>query len=214
MMFCATTVAIVVGAIAERGRIIPMMFFAFWWATIVYCPIAYWIWNINGWAYQYGALDFAGGGPVEIGSGFSALAYSMVLGKRQQKRIKFRPHNTSTVFLGTVLLWFGWLGFNGGSAFGGNLRAVMACWNTCLTAMFSAVTWCILDFRISKKWSVVGWCSGTIIGLVAATPACGFIPLWGSVILGIVTAIASNYATYCKYNIINRSTHQINFRTK
>lgn len=130
LQFCATTAAIVMGAVAERGRLIPALVFIFCWATIVYCPIACWAWNVNGWGFNYGVLDYAGGGPVEIGSGLSALAYSMVLGKRQEKMmLNFRPHNVSLITLGTVLLWFGWLGFNGGSAFGANLRAVMACWN-------------------------------------------------------------------------------------
>jgi ammonia channel protein AmtB len=121
------------GAVAERGRLIPALVFIFCWATLVYCPIACWAWNINGWGFKYGVLDYAGGGPVEIGSGLSALAYSMVLGKRQEKMmLNFRPHNVSLITLGTILLWFGWLGFNGGSAFGANLRAVMACWNSCL----------------------------------------------------------------------------------
>lgn len=119
------------GAVAERGRLIPAMVFVFFWATLVYCPVACWVWNVNGWAYKYGVLDYAGGGPVEIVSGLSALAYSMVLGKRQEKMmLNFRPHNVSLITLGTIILWFGWLGFNGGSAFGANLRAVMACWNS------------------------------------------------------------------------------------
>jgi len=113
--------------------------------------------------------------------------------------LNFRPHNVSLITLGTILLWFGWLGFNGGSAFGANLRAVMACWNSCLTAMFSAMTWCLLDYRLAKKWSMVGWCSGTISGLVAATPASGFITLWGSVVLGVVTAIVANFSTKLKF---------------
>lgn len=113
--------------------------------------------------------------------------------------LNFRPHNVSMVLLGTVLLWFGWLGFNGGSSFGANLRAVMACWNTNLTATFSAVAWVLLDYRLSRKWSMVGWCSGTISGLVAATPASGFITPWGSVVLGIATGVIANYATKVKY---------------
>ncbi|TVY83999.1 Ammonium transporter MEP3 [Lachnellula suecica] len=200
LQFCATTAAIVVGAVAERGRLVPAMVFIFCWATLVYCPLACWAWNINGWAYKYGILDYAGGGPVEIGSGLSALAYSMVLGKRQEKMmLNFRPHNVSLITLGTILLWFGWLGFNGGSAFGANLRAVMACWNSCLAAMFGAITWCLLDYRLARKWSMVGWCSGCISGLVAATPASGFIPPWAAVILGITTGIISNFATKIKF---------------
>ncbi|WPH00544.1 ammonium transporter-like protein [Acrodontium crateriforme] len=200
MQFCAVTAAIVVGAVAERGRLIPSMVFIFFWATLVYCPIACWVWNINGWAFKWGVLDYAGGGPVEIGSGLSALAYSMVLGRRQEKMmLNFRPHNVSLITLGTVLLWFGWLGFNGGSSFGANLRATMACWNSNLTAMFGAMTWVVLDWRLARKWSMVGWCSGAISGLVAATPASGFITPWASVILGIVTGIVCNFSTKVKY---------------
>lgn len=200
MQFCATTAAITAGAVAERGRVLPMMVFLFFWATLVYCPIACWAWNVNGWGYKYGVLDYAGGGPVEIGSGFSALAYSFVLGRRQEKMmINFRPHNVSLIVLGTTLLWFGWLGFNGGSAFGANLRAVMACWNSNLTAMFAAATWTLLDWRLARKWSMVGWCSGAISGLVAATPASGYIPPWASIILGVVTGAVCNYATKSEF---------------
>ncbi|KAI1253502.1 hypothetical protein MGN70_005710 [Eutypa lata] len=200
MMFCGVTAALVIGAVAERGRVLPAMVFVFFWATLVYCPLACWVWNVNGWAYNYGVLDYAGGGPVEIGSGLSALAYSWVLGRRHEKMmLNFRPHNVSLVTLGTILLWFGWLGFNGGSAFGANLRATVANWNSCLTAMFAAMTWCVLDFRLAKKWSMVGWCSGTISGLVAATPASGFIAPWASVILGVVTGICCNFGTKVKF---------------
>ncbi|KAF2000584.1 ammonium transporter 2 [Amniculicola lignicola CBS 123094] len=200
MQFAAVTGAIVVGAVAERGRLIPMMVFIFAWATIVYCPVACWAWNVNGWFFKWGGLDYAGGGPVEITSGMSALAYSMILGRRQEKMmLNFRPHNVSLITLGTVFLWFGWLGFNGGSAFGANLRAVMACWNSNLTAMFAALTWVVLDWRLARKWSMVGWCSGCISGLVAATPASGYLPPWASVVLGIVTGIVCNYATKIKF---------------
>ncbi len=196
MQFCATTAAITAGAVAERGRVLPLMVFMFFWATLVYCPIACWAWNVNGWALKYGVKDYAGGGPVEIGSGMSALAYSFVLGRRQEKMMaNFRPHNVSFIVLGTVLLWFGWLGFNGGSSFGANLRAVQACWNTNLTAMFAAATWSILDWRLARKWSMVGWCSGAISGLVAATPASGYITAWGAVILGIVAGSVCNFGT-------------------
>ncbi|RYP56478.1 hypothetical protein DL771_011797 [Monosporascus sp. 5C6A] len=200
MMFCGVTAALVIGAVAERGRVLPAMIFIFFWATLVYCPVACWVWNVNGWAFNYGVLDYAGGGPVEIASGMSALAYSWILGRRHERMmLNFRPHNVSLVTLGTILLWFGWLGFNGGSAFGANLRATMACWNSCLTAMFAAMTWCLLDFRLAKKWSMVGWCSGAISGLVAATPASGFIPPWASVILGVITGICCNFGTKVKF---------------
>ncbi|KAM7205806.1 ammonium transporter [Naviculisporaceae sp. PSN 640] len=202
MQFCGVTAALVIGATAERGRVIPGMVFTFCWATLVYCPLACWAWNANGWGFKYGVLDYAGGGPVEIGSGASALAYSWVLGRRNEKMmLNFRPHNISLITLGTVFLWFGWLGFNGGSAFGANLRAAMACWNSCLTAMFAAMTWCLLDYRLAKKWSLVGWCSGTISGLVAATPASGFIPPWASIILGVVTGVCCNFGTKIKFLI-------------
>ena len=107
------------------------------------------------------------------------------------------------IVLGTTLLWFGWLGFNGGSAFGANLRAAIACWNSNLCAMFAAATWSLLDFRLAKKWSMVGWCSGAISGLVAATPSSGFITPWGSIILGIVTGVTSNYATKRRFPTVH-----------
>lgn len=105
---------IVVGASFERGRIVPSLVFGFWWATIVYCPIACWTWNSNGWLYKLPSLDFAGGGPVHITSGWAGLAYAVVLGKRKHKDEKHqKPHNVSLIFLGTLLIWFGWFGFNG-----------------------------------------------------------------------------------------------------
>lgn len=107
-------VMIVVGGAFERGNIIPSLIFSFFWATIVYCPIACWTWNANGWLYNLPSLDFAGGGPVHISSGWAALAYALVLGKRKHhgEHTHGKPHNTTLVFLGTVLIWFGWFGFN------------------------------------------------------------------------------------------------------
>ncbi|KAH7329044.1 ammonium permease MepC [Stachybotrys elegans] len=202
MLFCAVTAALTVGAVAERGRVIPSMVFIFCWATLVYCPLAYWVWNPNGWCFQNGVLDYAGGVPVEIGSGMSALAYSWVLGRRNEKMMmNFRPHNISLITLGTVLLTVGWLGFNGGSAFGANLRAAMASWNSILTGTFAASTWCLLDYRLAKKWSMVGWCSGMISGLVAATPASGFLDMWASILLGVVAGVACNFATKIKFMV-------------
>jgi ammonium transporter, Amt family len=133
---------------------------------------------------------------VEIGSGVGGLAYAWILGRRKERELlNFRPHNVSLVSLGTFLLWFGWLGFNGGSAFGANLRAIVAIWNSMLAAAFGGIVWCTLDFRYERKWSAVGFCSGTIAGLVAATPSSGFVPTWASVVIGILTGAICNYAT-------------------
>lgn len=107
------------------------------------------------------------------------------------------------VNLGTFILWFGWLGFNGGSAFGANLRAVMAIWNSMLAAAFGGIVWCLLDYRLERKYSMVGFCSGTIAGLVAATPASGFIQPWAAVVMGVVTGAVCNYAT--KSEILSNS---------
>lgn len=200
MEFACVTVAILMGALAERGRVVPAMIFAFIWMTIVYCPLACWAWAENGWGYKWGVLDYAGGGPVEIGSGVSGLAYSWVLGRRSERELlNFRPHNVSQVCMGTFMLWFGWLGFNGGSAFGANMRAVLAIWNSMIAAAMAGLVWCLLDYRLERKVSMVGFCSGTIAGLVAATPASGYIPQWASLIMGIVVGVVANYATKLKF---------------
>ena len=182
---------------------LPCLVFIFIWSTIVYDPIAYWTWNANGWTFKLGGLDFAGGTPVHISSGAAALAYSLMLGKRtgydKNAGLPYRPHNVTHVVLGTVFLWVGWFGFNGGSALGANMRAVMACLVTNLAASVAGITWCLLDYRLEKKWSTVGFCSGAIAGLVAITPASGFVPAWSAVIFGIVGAIVCNFATKLKF---------------
>lgn len=200
MEFACVTVGILVGGIAERGRVLPAMVVTFFWMTLVYCPLACWAWNVNGWGYKFGVLDFAGGGPVEIGSGVGGLAYAWVLGRRQDKELQnFRPHNISMVNLGTFILWFGWLGFNGGSAFGANLRAIMAMWNSMIAAAFGGIVWCLIDYRLARKYSMVGFCSGTIAALVAATPASGYIKPWAAVLMGIFTGAVCNFATKLKF---------------
>lgn len=178
LMFAAITPMIALGAIAERGRLGPVPVFVFMWSTLVYDPIACWTWSGNGWSFIMGGLDFAGGTPVHISSGTAALAISIYLGKRKgwgTERLSYKPHNTSYVILGTVLLWFGWFGFNGGSALSANLRAAQACIVTNLAASCGGLTWMLWDYRLEKKWSAVGFCSGAIAGLVAITPASGFV---------------------------------------
>ncbi|KAG2023146.1 ammonium transporter [Coprinopsis cinerea AmutBmut pab1-1] len=200
MEFACVTAAILMGGLAERGRVLPGMVFLFVWMTLVYCPLACWVWSGNGWAFKWGVLDFAGGGPVEIGSGVGGLAFSWVLGRRTERQLlNFRPHNVSLVGLGTAMLWFGWLGFNGGSAFGANLRAVFAIWNTMIAGAMAGLVWCALDYRYERHWSMVGLCSGTIAGLVAATPSSGFLYPWASIITGILSGTICNFATKVKY---------------
>lgn len=201
-MFAAITPALAIGAAAERGRMLPCVVFIFVWATLVYDPIACWTWNPNGWVSQMGGLDFAGGTPVHISSGSAALAYALMLGKRRghgTQELNYRPHNVTHVIIGTVFLWVGWFGFNGGSAVGSNLRATMACVVTNLAASVAGFTWVLVDYRLEGKWSAVGWCSGAVCGLVAITPGSGFVPAWAAVIFGVVAAITCNYATKLKF---------------
>jgi len=168
-----------------------------------------------------GGLDFAGGTPVHISSGSAALAYSLMLGKRRghgTHELNYRPHNVTHIVLGTVFLWVGWVsddyyivnfndqtnvliqfGFNGGSALGANLRAVMACVVTQVSASLGGITWCLLDYRLERKWSTVGFCSGVIAGLVCITPGSGYVPAWSAIIFGVVGAAACNYATKLKF---------------
>ncbi|CZT24454.1 probable ammonium transporter MEPa [Ramularia collo-cygni] len=201
-MFACITVALLVGAISERGRLLPCIIFMFLWTTLVYDPIAFWTWNPNGWSYKLGGLDFAGGTPVHISSGAAALAFSYVLGKRtghNTQALSYRPHDVTQIVIGTVFLWVGWFGFNAGSALGANMRAIMAAVVTNLAACVGGITWCILDYRLEGKWSAVGFCSGVISGLVAITPGSGFVPAWAAVIYGICAGLGCNYATQLKF---------------
>ena len=196
------SVALAVGAVADRGRIAPAIVFMFVWTTLIYDPIAAWTWNPNGWVFKLGGLDFAGGTPVHISSGMAALSYSLFLGKRKgygTTEVNYRPHNVAHVITGTAFLWVGWFGFNAGSALSASLRAVMAGLVTNLAAAVGGVTWVLLDYRLERKWSAVGFCSGAIAGLVAITPGSGFVPPWAAVVYGVVGAVVCNYATKIKY---------------
>ncbi|KAI0682436.1 ammonium transporter [Cytidiella melzeri] len=202
LMFAAITPMIALGGIAERARLGPTIVFTFVWSTIVYDPIACWTWNSNGWSFVLGGLDFAGGTPVHISSGTAALALSVYLGKRRgygTERLAYKPNNTSYVILGTVFLWFGWFGFNGGSALSANLRAVQACIVTNLAASVGGLTWMFWDWRLERKWSAVGFCSGAISGLVAITPASGFVGSPAAVLFGFMAGTVCNFATQLKF---------------
>jgi Amt family ammonium transporter len=152
-----------IGGFAERAHLGPLLFFVFVWSTLVYDPIACWTWNSHGWSYVLGGLDFAGGTPVHINSGTTALAISIYLGKRRgygTEALAYKPHNTTYVVVGTVFLWFGWFGFNGGSALSANLRAAQACISTNLAASVGGLTWMIwashhilsLDAFLITEW--------------------------------------------------------------
>ncbi|KAI0065053.1 ammonium transporter [Artomyces pyxidatus] len=202
LMFAAITPMLALGALSEHARLGPSLVFVFVWSTIVYNPIACWTWNTNGWSLLLGGLDFAGGTPVHISSGTAALAISIYLGKRRgygTERLAYKPHNTTYVVLGTVFLWFGWFGFNGGSALGANLRAIQACIITNLAASVGGLTWMFWDWRLERKWSVVGFCSGAVCGLVAITPASGFVGSPASVLFGVLAGTVCNFATQLKF---------------
>jgi len=202
LMFAAITPILAIGAVAERSRLGPLMVFVFIWSTVVYNAIACWTWNSNGWAFVLGGLDFAGGTPVHISSGTAGLAISIYLGKRKgwgTERLAYKPHNVSYVILGTVFLWFGWFGFNGGSALSANLRAAQACIVTNLAASVGGITWMLWDYRLEKKWSAVGFCAGAVSGLVAITPASGYVGSPAAVLFGVASGTICNFATQIKF---------------
>ncbi|KAF2670415.1 ammonium transporter [Microthyrium microscopicum] len=192
LMFAACATMIVVGGSFERGRIVPSILFSFIWCTIAYCPIAFWTWNPNGWLFKFGALDFAGGGPVHISSGSAGLAYALLLGKRSKygEKTFYKPHNVTIVFLGTVLIWFGWFGFNGGSALNASVRSMVAIYNTNTAASTGVLGWTLFGYiRHKRKFSVIGACEGAIAGLVGVTPAAGYVSVWAAAAIGFITAI-------------------------
>ncbi|KAG8681746.1 hypothetical protein FRC09_017255, partial [Ceratobasidium sp. 395] len=203
LMFAAFTPALALGGFAEHCRLGPIALFVFVWSTLVYDPVACWTWNSRGWIRLMGDLDWAGGTPVHISSGTAALAISVYLRKRHgygTPRLAYKPHNSTYVVLGTVLLWFGWFGFNGGSALSATPRAAQACLVTHLAASAGGITWMLWDYKMEKKWSVVGFCSGAVSGLVAITPAAGYIGTpAAALVFGVVGASCCNFATQLKY---------------
>ena len=170
------TAALLVGSIADRTRMLPIVVFIFAWSTLVYDPIACWSWNTKGWAEKMGYLDYAGGTPVHVTAGFSALAFCFMVGAKREtadQAVTYRPYSTLLVVIGTFFLWVGWFGFNSGAGLASTPRSVQALLNTQISASFGGFAWAIMDFRIAHKWSVVGFCSGVIAGLVAITPGAG-----------------------------------------
>jgi len=195
MQFSTITAALIFGSVVERIRLLPCLVFAFVWATIVYDPIVYWIWGARGWLKTLGVLDFAGGGPIEICSGASGLALSLIVGQRRKRS---SAHNLVNVNIATGLLWFGWFGFNAGSALGANPRAAMAAMNTILAPAAGSLAWVLYDYARSKKITSLGYCSGCLAGLVAITPGCGFVAPWAAVVIGTTGGLLSNFLCYIK----------------
>ncbi len=184
-MFAIITPALISGAFAERIKFGAYVWFMLLWATLVYDPICHWVWGPGGWLLEMGVLDFAGGTVVHINSGVAALAFVLVLGRRiGYPHQAMKPHNLGLTLLGAGLLWFGWFGFNGGSALAADGRAANAFVVTHIAAAAAAVTWAILENLHRGKASVLGAASGAVAGLVAITPACGFVGLPAGLAIG------------------------------
>jgi Amt family ammonium transporter len=189
--FCIITVALVSGAVVERMRFAPFLIFASLWSVLVYAVLAHWSFG-GGWLQAHGTLDFAGGVPVEMGSGFSALAAALVVGARKDYgRQALLPHNAVYVLLGAGLLWFGWFGFNGGSGFSTGHSSVLAFTNTLLCPACTLVVWFGLDLLRGRRVTAIGAATAIIVGCVGITPAGGYIsPIW-AMVLGAVAALPS-----------------------
>ena len=200
LMFAIITPSLVVGAVAERVRFSSYILFIVMFSLLVYAPIAHWTWHPDGFLFKWGVLDFAGGTVVHISAGCAALAGALVLKRRQvhMDHKEIPPANIPYVLIGTGLLWFGWFGFNGGSALAANSLSVMAFATTNTAAAAGGLAWMFLDVVKGKKPSVLGFCIGAVVGLVAITPAAGYVPIAQSIFIGTVAAIISNMAVYYK----------------
>ncbi|QQG49173.1 MAG: ammonium transporter [archaeon] len=194
LKFAAITPALIIGAFVERIRFKALLLFTVLWATLIYAPVAHWVWGDGGWLRTMGVVDFAGGLVVHISAGVSALAAAIVVGRRKgvTKSDEVRPGNIPYVILGAAILWFGWFGFNGGSALAANEVAVQAVVNTNLAAAAGAVSWMLLDWYRKGKPSAVGISVGAVAGLVAITPAAGYVGSSPAILIGLVVGLLSN----------------------
>ena len=194
MMFAVITPALITGAFVERVRFKTFLLFSLLWATLVYDPVAHWVWGTGGFLRRLGALDFAGGTVVHIAAGFSALAFALVIGARKGFRERtFEPHNIPYSVLGAGLLWMGWFGFNGGSSLAADGLAVNALVTTNTAAAAAGLVWMLLSWRDDKP-SVLGIVTGAVVGMVAVTPAAGYVTPLAAVVIGAVAAPISYYA--------------------
>ncbi|MEN6576932.1 MAG: ammonium transporter [Phycisphaerales bacterium] len=200
MMFAVITPALIIGAFAERMKFSALCVFTLLWTTFVYDPVAHWVWGVGGFMRQWGALDFAGGTVVHINAGMTALAAALVLGRRQGYPDGISPpHNLPFAVLGAGLLWFGWFGFNAGSALGSGGLAGSAFMATHIAAATAGVTWALLDWYKHKKPTTLGMITGMVGGLVSITPAAGFVTPVGAICIGIGAGVIPWFAvTYIK----------------
>jgi len=186
-MFAIITVALITGAIAERMKFGAYVLFTSAWAILVYSPLAHWVWQGDGWLFNLGALDFAGGTVVHISSAAAALAAALVLGRRKGlDREPMRPNNLPLTVLGAGILWFGWFGFNAGSALGANELAGTAFLNTMVAASAAMIGWVVTEKLHAGRPTVLGAASGAVAGLVVITPAAGFVAPWAAILMGLV----------------------------
>ncbi|MEY3209275.1 MAG: hypothetical protein RL064_1306 [Bacteroidota bacterium] len=194
LMFAIITPGLVVGAVAERIKFTSYILFIILFIILVYAPLAHWSWHPQGFLFKMGALDFAGGTVVHISAGCAALAGAIVLKSRRSKieQQEIPPANIPYVLIGTGLLWFGWFGFNAGSALGANSLAVSAFATTNTAAAAAGLSWMFFDVMRGKKPSVLGFCIGAVVGLVAITPAAGFVGIPQSIFIGVIAAVISN----------------------
>ncbi len=189
-MFAVITPALIIGAFAERMKFSAFLLFTILWATFVYDPVCHWVWGIGGWLRNLGALDFAGGTVVHINAGIAALVTAMVIGRRKNLDHNApAPHNLPFIVLGTALLWFGWFGFNAGSALAANGLAVNAFVVTNTAAAAAGLSWALLEWMRNGKPTMFGTASGAVAGLVAITPAAGFVSVVPAIIIGLLVSV-------------------------
>ncbi len=199
MMFAVITPALITGAIAERFKFKTYLLFLILWATFVYDPIAHWVWGTGGWIREFGALDFAGGLVVHISSGVAALAAALMVGKRRgYGEEPMPPHNLTMTVLGAALLWFGWFGFNGGSAVASGSLATSAFVVTHISTAAAALSWMIAEWTYRGNPTVLGAASGAVAGLVAITPGSGFVGPVSAIVIGLVAGFVCYYAINLK----------------
>ena len=202
LMFAIITPALITGAFAERMKFPAFLAFTVLWSTVVYLPVCHWVWGKGGWLGAMGALDFAGGTVIHINSGAAALVAALVLGKRKgYGRDSMHPHNLPMTVLGAGLLWFGWFGFNAGSALSAGPIAVLALFTTQVATGAGALTWVLAEWKIQGKPTTLGAASGALAGLVAITPGAGFVTPISAIIMGAVAGVICYLAVLAKSKI-------------